>query len=431
MTGGLFKSASTLAILAAVGLMAGGMTMTPKAAYAADLGGDCCADLEERVAELEATTARKGNKKVSLTIAGRVNANMLYWNDGFGVDKVGDESRDLYFGNHGGSESRFQFKGEGKVNKDVVAGYYMEIRNDFSVDQTADQTVDQHGPGLQARNQYVYLKSGSMGEVRLGRTGSASGDGWYQELGAATLGGLAGDRFVGGFKLRTADKALTAYTYSKALGEWTDSSSINRIWYATPNLGGFVGKISYGGDDAIDASVVWSGDLNKTLKLSAGAGYNEYVEHEVSKGGFGKGTKETDYGFSGSIFETGSGLFLTGAYGVATTDNTAYMNKTFYMIHGGWQKNVTGMGLTTIDAQYYKAENGVTDFNKIDKAVGLSSNATTFGAGIDQAIDSVASNAYLRYQRDTFNPSAGLLVGGKALESQSIDSFTAGMIVRF
>ena len=42
-------------------------------AFAADLGGDCCADLEERVAELEATTARKGNRKVSLSIYGQVN----------------------------------------------------------------------------------------------------------------------------------------------------------------------------------------------------------------------------------------------------------------------------------------------------------------------------------------------------------------------
>jgi hypothetical protein len=36
-------------------------------AKAADLGSDCCADLEERVAELEATTVRKGNKNVSVT----------------------------------------------------------------------------------------------------------------------------------------------------------------------------------------------------------------------------------------------------------------------------------------------------------------------------------------------------------------------------
>ena len=40
---------------------------------AADLGGNCCADLEERIAELEATTARKGNRKMSLTITGQVN----------------------------------------------------------------------------------------------------------------------------------------------------------------------------------------------------------------------------------------------------------------------------------------------------------------------------------------------------------------------
>ena len=65
----VFKlSCSRMALLAAFGLA---MSFTP--ASAADLGGDCCADLEERIAELEATTARKGNRKVSLTISGWVN----------------------------------------------------------------------------------------------------------------------------------------------------------------------------------------------------------------------------------------------------------------------------------------------------------------------------------------------------------------------
>ena len=55
-------------LLAAVGatIIAGGISHTP--AKAADLGGDCCADLEDRVAELEATTVRKGNKKASVTL---------------------------------------------------------------------------------------------------------------------------------------------------------------------------------------------------------------------------------------------------------------------------------------------------------------------------------------------------------------------------
>ena len=49
-----------------------GATVTTPA-IAADLGGNCCADLEERIAELESTTARKGNRKVSLTISGWIN----------------------------------------------------------------------------------------------------------------------------------------------------------------------------------------------------------------------------------------------------------------------------------------------------------------------------------------------------------------------
>ena len=58
MYGGVGGRANWALVLGAVGLFAA----TP--AVSADLGGDCCADLEERVAELEATTARKGNRKV-------------------------------------------------------------------------------------------------------------------------------------------------------------------------------------------------------------------------------------------------------------------------------------------------------------------------------------------------------------------------------
>jgi len=57
-----------LALVLGLGILAGAAP-----AGAADLGGGCCADLEERIAELEATTARKGNRKVSLEISGHVN----------------------------------------------------------------------------------------------------------------------------------------------------------------------------------------------------------------------------------------------------------------------------------------------------------------------------------------------------------------------
>ena len=69
----------SLGALVAAGVLAGGFATS---ASAADLGGNCCADLEERIAELEATTARKGNRKVSLTVSGWVNQSVLYWDDG-------------------------------------------------------------------------------------------------------------------------------------------------------------------------------------------------------------------------------------------------------------------------------------------------------------------------------------------------------------
>ena len=71
----------SLSALVAAGLLVGGLSAG--SASAADLGGNCCADLEERIAELEATTARKGNRKVSLTISGWVGEQALYWDDGF------------------------------------------------------------------------------------------------------------------------------------------------------------------------------------------------------------------------------------------------------------------------------------------------------------------------------------------------------------
>src|SRR5262245_50076448 len=82
-------------------------------------GGNCCADLEERIAELEATAVRKGNRRVSLTLSGQVSRSLLYWDDG--------HTTDLYSVDNGLNSSRFRFTGSAKINPDVSAGFMMEI----------------------------------------------------------------------------------------------------------------------------------------------------------------------------------------------------------------------------------------------------------------------------------------------------------------
>src|SRR5262249_18842452 len=118
MIGGLLSNASRLALVAAAGLFVGGVALP--SAKAADLGGDCCADLEERVAELEATTARKGNRKMSLTISGQVHRIVAWYDDG--------RTSTTYYGlDNTNSSSRFIFNGSAKVTPKVSMGFEIMI----------------------------------------------------------------------------------------------------------------------------------------------------------------------------------------------------------------------------------------------------------------------------------------------------------------
>jgi|SRR6516162_338716 hypothetical protein len=73
----MFLSKSLLRRPSAIALAVGGLALSTVSILAADLGASCCVDLEERIAELEATTASKGNRKMSLAISGSVNRVVL------------------------------------------------------------------------------------------------------------------------------------------------------------------------------------------------------------------------------------------------------------------------------------------------------------------------------------------------------------------
>ena len=143
MIGGLLsKSTSQLALFAAAGLFVGGVAMP--SAKAADLGGDCCADLEERVAELEATTVRKGNRKVSLTLYGWVNKGVLYWNDGgesntyFGVDNTN-------------YATRFGLRGDARINPNLKAGFNILMDVVTGADHVVAQPEPRGQPSRRSR----------------------------------------------------------------------------------------------------------------------------------------------------------------------------------------------------------------------------------------------------------------------------------------
>src|SRR5215471_8323493 len=155
---------SRLLVAAGAALLMGAYTHTP--AKAADLGGDCCSDLEDGVAELEATTVRKGNKKVSVTVYGQLNRVILWWDD--------HVESNTYSVDNNYESSRFGFKGSAKIAGDWSGGYRLEIEptgaNSARLNQFNDNNAnDPLGP-LNVRHSYIYVNNKTYGEVRLGLT---------------------------------------------------------------------------------------------------------------------------------------------------------------------------------------------------------------------------------------------------------------------
>ncbi|MCC7252718.1 MAG: porin, partial [Hyphomicrobium sp.] len=112
------RTLKTLPVVLAAALALPASTST----LAADFGGSCCADLEERIAELEATTARKGNRKVSLTISGYIAQEITVWDDG-------GESNAYIHGLGPTQASNFRLNGQAVITPGWTAGYMFRIQD--------------------------------------------------------------------------------------------------------------------------------------------------------------------------------------------------------------------------------------------------------------------------------------------------------------
>lgn len=292
MTRGLFKTTSAFAIAAAAGLFA-------SSAMAADLGGNCCADLEERVAELEATTARKGNRKVSLTVYGQVNKQILWHDDDYGYREGKLTVRD----NDAGM-SRFGFRGEAQIRPDFSAGYVIEIGlggEDFG-QASSDAFLIRHN--------YVYFKSERLGRLNLGQTSQVT-DGLY-EINLANVQLTPGSMDEHG----TVLNPLLSTFFNPGF----DGARRQGIYYSTPSLAGFMLSAGYShgtqgattgpvmdsdADDYFEVALRYAGEFNG-VRIAAGIGFRG-TEAE-------NGNDSDTWLGSASVMHTPTGLFVSGGY---------------------------------------------------------------------------------------------------------------------
>jgi len=278
MNGGLSRvSTSHVALAAVAGLFMGGMAMP--SAKAADLGGDCCADLEERVAELEATTARKGNRRMSLTVSGQVNKMVVWWDDGV-------DNGTVYGADNTNSSTRFLFTGKAKVTSKVSVGFEINIEHDAGQSSSSFTQWNEDGSdSLQAYNQdnplgvrteYWWIEHKDIGRMSVGR-GYSAGVVTTIDLGGIGVIASSSHALVGGsLFLRASDGTY----WGADLNSFTDPAAARGreefVSYDSPTIAGFIFSASIGENgDQWGAMLRYAGEF---LGLP-GRGWHRLREH--------------------------------------------------------------------------------------------------------------------------------------------------------
>jgi hypothetical protein len=451
------NSPAKYAFLPAAALLAVGVGLTPAStpARAADLGGNCCADLEERVAELEATSARKGNRKVSLTITGQVTTALMAWDNGKDSDVYVVDPPTV-----GGSY--FAFTGDAKINPNLTAGFNITIGLDTGArshqvsekDDDGQANIGSASSAQQALNSggydsFVvltlanwYLDHKQLGRVTVGRINTATAGATGVDLGGASV--IANVNI--GYWQRSFTAIGSKVNGSTAATSWSalmgggplngsTLSRANAISYTTPTFGGFSVSTAWGEDDVWDAAVRYAGE-HAGFRMAAAIGYANNASglgdvtetlagSEVTNAGFAQGAKIGQWKGSASVLHVATGLYLTGAY--INQDNDAgsdVKNTTLWYLNGGIAKNWTGLGNTVLYGEYSQVRDAAI-FQGNDITTYTRGNTDVWGLGVVQNIDAAALELFLSYR----NYSADTNVEGSNIKD--FDVVMGGARIRF
>jgi predicted porin len=451
-------------MVAAAGLMMGSV-----AAQAADLGGNCCADLEERVAELEATTARKGNRKVKLTVSGQVNEAVVFWDDG--------AESNTYVVSNNYSRTRFRFVGDAKINADWSAGYLLEIGVRYANSQNRNQFGNDSGSVFDVRHSAWWIDSKTYGRLWVGHTSTASDGITEINLANSVIAGPDPAAINGGFLLRRSgtvgNAGLSALTWQAIWSQWNpnvgEGDRRNTVKYVSPTFMGFVFQAAWGEDDMWDAALRYAGEFSG-FRVAAGIGYQHYGDTDPGCANLApannSGVDCHAVGMSASVMHVATGLFVTGSYGWAEDDNRQqlYRNLTgnqaltgveerdeHWWVQAGIQKNWFGLGNTLLYGEYGHYDSGANlnagaarvlaaadQLNSAGANRFISGTEIDFwGLGVVQSIDAAAMDLYIGYKHfeaDVQLSTTGSKTVGVVQKSRPIDDWQAvmaGGIIRF
>ena len=430
-------------------------------ASAADLGGNCCADLEERIAELEATTARKGNRKVSLTISGWVGEQVLWWDDG--------AARGTYVTGLGTTlASHVTFSGQATILPGWYAGYVLQLEMD-EADPLGNlsQNVNIGPVGFVAGTglpnvfySYWFVKSDHLGKVSVGLQSSAGDNAAILVDGSGSLVPANWVQFDNAaFFIRSKNGALSDQTWSSVgfcnIGHGNAGDCVgtpeNLVRYDSPVFAGFSVSADWGQDTYWDVYARYAGEWNG-IKVAAVSGWSEtngcqgnQFAGPLSSGFIGTTcinspgifnptniSGDVGYWQSGLYIEhVATGLWVLGNYGreflsdmpggvnaFGTDLGVLNSEPEHWYVKAGLRERWTSLGHTVMYGFYGKRDDMIGGVNvAADNVTGATTRQ--YGLGVVQEVDAAAMSFWLQWDHEKADIACGNVVAAGPLATTS------------
>lgn len=401
-------------------------------AAATDFSAPCCTDLEQRISELEAATARKGNRNASLAVSGQVNKALLVWGDG--------RENNAYVVGNKNDQTSVSFTGEAAISSGLMTGYHLDIRFLDTLSDAIDQQNAYGDQGYFVWHSEWWIESKQLGTLSFGLVSRASDTAPETDLSMTSVAGYAGVQDIGGaFRLRLSTGALAPIKWGDLYNHFNGDTT-NAVRYDSPELAGFVGSTSFGEDDVWDIGLRYGGE-DAGFHLDGAIAYTEVSDGGNSVIGNALGLDQSTLVGSVSVLHHATGLNLTFAAGKRTWDEAILdldgatrrpEDTCFVYTKLGWIARHSHLGPTAFYGEYGWFHDFVSATDNPDflAALDASGDATriagneaeVWGAGVVQHIKSAEMQIYLGYRHHSAHFELGDSAGGN-IAAKGVDGF--------
>jgi predicted porin len=363
--------------------------------------------LEERVAELEATAAKHGNRKVSVVIYGQVDyaflglSNANGWTHQNGV--VMNSAAPTFLG----------ISGDAKINAGMKAGFRVELGMDDRLNMTtAGLSIPLE---VVMRRAEVWIE-GAPGKLTAGH-GSMASDG-------------AGSVTTANTEVASRMLSLAPLSTVFLTGYDLPYNDVRRdmLRYDSPSLMGFMLSASLGnGDvfaggpgfavkDAWDVALRYANEVKGVgagLRIAGAIAYRD-EQQALAISPFAGGFRSTVTAGSVSVMEMGTGLFVNAAYGRITNDII-------------WGNATSWHGQFGIEKAFFKDLGATTLFGEYGQisadAHGCNCTPSIWGLGAVQNFAGLATDVYVDYKHYDITPFGP--------RTQAFDQYMGGIRIKF